>query len=179
MGADYEIRTPLDSAIVTKAVRAAIYAISPRMPIIHVELLSNSIDNTMVTERLVAKLSVFFGILALVLGCVGLYGIMAYAVVRRTQEIGVRMAIGAKARDVVWMVLRDTLLLVAAGLVAGIPLALGLSRYLQSLLFGLKPMDALSLCFVIGTMSLMALLAAAIPARRAVKIDPLIALRYE
>jgi ABC-type antimicrobial peptide transport system permease subunit len=162
-----------------KAVRAAIYATSPRMPVIHVELLSNSIDNTMVTERLVAKLSVFFGILALVLGCVGLYGIMAYAVALRTQEIGIRMAIGANGQKVVWMVMGDTLLLVAAGLVAGIPLALGLSRYLQSLLFGLKPMDGLSLCFVIVTMSMMALLAAALPARRAVRIDPLIALRYE
>jgi predicted permease len=120
MGADYEIRTPLDSAVMAKAVRAAIYATSPRMPVIHVELLSNSIDNTMVTERLVAKLSVFFGILALVLGCVGLYGIMAYAVALRTQELGIRMAIGANA-----------------------------------------------------------LLAAALPARRAVRIDPLIALRYE
>jgi predicted permease len=179
MGADYEIRTPVDYGVMAKAVRAAIYQVSPRMPIIRVELLTNSIEDSMMTERLIAKLSVFFGILALVLGGVGLYGIMAYAVARRTQEIGLRMAVGANAGNVVWMVMRDTLMLVAAGLAAGVPLALGLSRYLQSLLFGLKPMDGLSLGLVILAMSLTAVLASLLPARRAVRIDPLIALRNE
>jgi len=179
MGADYEIRTPLDLAVMERQVRSAVRAVSPRMPIVYVHRLADQINDSMITERLVAQLSIFFGVLALVLGCVGLYGIMAYSIVRRTQEIGIRVALGASWQEVIWMVVRDTVVLVSIGLVAGIPAALGLSRYLQSLLYGLKPMDALSLAGVVMVMTVMALTAAVIPARRAVRVDPLTALRYE
>jgi predicted permease len=179
MGADYEIRTPLDLAVMDQAIRSAVHAISPRMPILHIHRLAEQINDSMIKERLVAELSIFFGILALVLGCVGLYGIMAYSIVRRTQEIGIRVALGASSQTVIWMVIRDAIILVVFGLSAGLPLALALSRYVQSLLFGLKPMDALSLAGVILIMTVMALTAAILPARRAVRVDPLTALRYE
>jgi ABC-type antimicrobial peptide transport system permease subunit len=103
---------------------------------------------------------------------------MAYAIVRRTQEIGIRIALGASRQAVIWMVVRDAIILIAIGLTAGVPIALGLSRYLQSLLFGLKPMDAFSLIAVMLLMTLMALIAVLLPARRAVRVDPLTALRY-
>jgi ABC-type antimicrobial peptide transport system permease subunit len=104
---------------------------------------------------------------------------MAYSIVRRTQEIGIRVALGASSQTVIWMVIRDAIILVVLGLSVGLPLALGLSRYVQSLLFGLKPMDALSLSGVILIMTVMALTAAILPARRAIRVDPLTALRYE
>ncbi|MDP8981237.1 MAG: ABC transporter permease [Acidobacteriota bacterium] len=154
MGADYEIRTPLDAAVMEKQLRGAVRAVAPRMPIVTIHRLIDQIDNSMIMERLVAELAIFFGILALVLGCVGLYGIMSYSIVRRTQEIGIRIALGASRYAVVWMVLRDALILVGLGLIAGIPIALGLSRYLQSLLFGLKPMDAFSLIAVLVLMAI-------------------------
>lgn len=179
MGADYEIRTPAGRAVMERQIRSAVRAISPRMPVLFVHQLSEQIDESMITERLVARLSIYFGILALVLGCAGLYGIMAYSIVRRTREIGIRLALGARSRTVVLMVVRDAMTLVAVGLAAGIPMALAVSRYLQSLLFGLKPMDALSLAAAILMMTLMALAAAVVPARRAVRVDPMTALRHE
>ena len=179
MGADYEIRTSLDLAVMDQEIRAAVRAISPRMQIVHIRQLAAQINDSMIKERLVAELSIFFGILALVLGCIGLYGIMAYSIVRRTQEIGIRVALGASSQSVIGMVVRDAMILVAVGLLVGLPLALGLSRYMQSLLFGLKPMDPLSLAGVVLIMTVMALTAAIVPARRASTIDPLTALRYE
>jgi ABC-type antimicrobial peptide transport system permease subunit len=179
MGADYEIRTSVDAAVMERQVRSAVHAVSPRLPVVQFRRLTDQIDDSMITERLVARLSFFFGILALVLGCVGLYGIMAYSIVRRTQEIGIRMALGASAKTVIWMVVRDAMFLVAIGLAAGVPLALGLSRYLQSLLFGLKPLDGLSIGAVVLVMTLMAITAVLFPVRRAIRIDPLTALRDE
>ncbi len=179
MGADYEIRTSVSAAVMNREIRSAVHAVAPRMPIVFVHELSEQIDDSMIKERLVAELSIFFGILALVLGCIGLYGVMSYSIVRRTQEIGIRVALGAGSESVLWMVVRDALILVMLGLAVGLPMALGLSRYLQSLLFGLTPMDALSIAGVIVTMTAMALTAAILPARRALRVDPLTALRCE
>jgi predicted permease len=179
MGADYEIRTPLAPAVIEKEIRRTIRAVSPQMPVAFVQPLRKAIDDSILSERLIAGLSVFFGLLALVLGCIGLYGILAYSVARRTQEIGIRIAIGAAPGDVVRAVVKDALVLVAIGLAFGIPTALALSRYLQSLLFRLKPMDGWSLLLVVSVMALMALGASTIPATRASRIDPLVALRYE
>ncbi len=179
MGADFEIRTPLAPVIVEKEIRRTIRAISPQMPVDFVRPLSKAIDDSILTERLIAGLSVFFGGLALLLGCIGLYGILAYSVARRTPEIGIRIAVGAGPGDVVRAVVWDAFVLVAIGLAIGIPTALALSRYLQSLLFGLKPMDAWSLGLVIAAMLAMALIASAIPASRAARIDPVLALRAD
>jgi predicted permease len=172
-GANYEVRTAMDSAAMAAQLRAAAGAVAPRMPIESITPLATLIDESLLRERMIAKLSVLFGIVAVVLASVGLYGILAYSVARRTSEIGVRLAIGARPRDIVWMITRETSGLVAAGIAVGIPIALGLSRYVETLLFGLKPNDAVTIAGVI------ALVAAIAPARRASGIDPLRALRYE
>ncbi len=177
--ANFEVRTRMSPAQMTPVLRAAVREIAPAMPVLTIKALTRLIDESLVQERLIARLSVLFGVVAVVLASVGLYGVLAYSVVRRTNEIGIRMAIGAFPRNIVWMVLRETLLLVAAGTVCGIPVALGLTRFVSSLLFGLRPNDALTIGAVVLLMLLIALVAAMGPARRAARIDPLRALRYE
>ncbi len=179
MGTDYEIRSALAPAVLDRQIRQAVRSASPRLSIEFIQPLEKSIDNTMLRERLIARLSILFGVLSLLLGCAGLYGIMAYSVGRRTQEIGIRIAIGGQPHNVVWTVVSETLLLVAGGLLVGILIALSLSRYLQSLLFGLAPGDGWSMFFVVVIIGFMALVASAMPALRATRIDPVIALRYE
>jgi len=179
MGTDYEIRSALAPAVLDRHIRQAVRSVSPRLSIEFIQPLEKSIDNSMLRERLIARLSILFGLLSLLLGCAGLYGIMAYSVARRTQEIGIRMAIGGQPHNVVWSVVSETLSLVVGGLLVGIPIALSLSRYLQSLLFGLAPGDGWSIFFVVVLIGFMALVASAIPARRATRIDPVTALRCE
>jgi ABC-type antimicrobial peptide transport system permease subunit len=120
-----------------------------------------------------------FGVLALVLASVGIYGTLAYSVARRTNEIGIRMAIGAQRRNVIWMVLRDSLVLISAGIILGLPLALGGTRWLSSFLFGVQRVDPLAIGSAVLLIFVMALLAGYLPARRAAKIDPMRALRHE
>jgi ABC-type antimicrobial peptide transport system permease subunit len=172
----YEVRSLLRFSTARSIGRCVI---SPRLSIEFIQPLEKCIDNSMLRERLIARLSILFGLLSLLLGCAGLYGIMAYAVARRTQEIGIRIAIGGQPQNVVWTVVSEMLLLVVGGLLVGIPIALSLSRYLQSLLFRLTPGDGWSIFFVVVLIGFMALVASAIPARRATRIDPVIALRYE
>ena len=126
-----------------------------------------------------AQLVSFFGLLALGLACIGLYGIMAHAVVRRTNEIGIRMALGAERRDIIWMILRETLILVAIGMAIGVPAALGAAKLISSQLFGLNPSDPVTLLTAAFLLTLVAALAGYLPARRASRVDPLVALRYE
>ena len=133
----------------------------------------------LVREKLFAKLSGFFGALAVLLAAVGLYGLMAYAVLRRTQEIGIRVALGATRSDVVWMVLRETLTLVSFGVAIGIPAALGLAPLVSSMLFGILPSDPVMISVAVLIMSVVATLAGYLPARRASLVDPLSALRRE
>ena len=137
------------------------------------------VDDFALNRRLVAQLSTFFGILAALLACIGIYGVMSYATTRRTNEFGIRMALGAQRRNVLWVVLRETLLLALAGVVAGLALALAASKLVESLLFGVKPTDPLVIGLSIVAMTTVALLAGYLPARRATRIDPLQALRYE
>jgi ABC-type antimicrobial peptide transport system permease subunit len=137
------------------------------------------VNETAANQIALARLSVFFAALALLLACVGLYGVMSYTVAGRTREIGVRMALGAARGDVLQLVMREGMLLVTAGLVIGIPLSLASSRLLHNFLFGLKATDPLSLITVILLLGIVAALAAFIPARRAAKVDPMVALRYE
>ena len=137
------------------------------------------IGEKLLPERLMATISGFFGLLAALLAIVGLYGVISYTVVRRTNEIGIRMALGADGRDVMTMVMREAGVLLVVGLTVGTPLAMGAARMVGSMLFGLQPGDPAVFTVAIGTLGAAALLASYIPARRATKVDPMVALRYE
>ncbi len=160
-------------------ITSAIKATDPHLPISWVRTLDTLVSDSAANQILLAKLSTFFAGLALLLACVGLYGVMSYTVAGRTREIGVRMALGAGRGDVMEMVLREGMLLVAMGLSVGIPLALIVCRTLHSFLFGLKSTDPLSLGAVVVVLAIVAAFAGFIPARRAAKVDPMVALRYE
>jgi predicted permease len=156
-----------------------IKAADPHLPISFVRTLDKLVTSSAANQIALAKLSAFFAGLALLLACVGLYGVMSYTVAGRTREIGVRMALGARQGDVVRLVLREGMLLVGVGLAVGVPLALASSPVLHSFLFGLRSTDPLSLIAVILLLGVVSVLAGFIPARRAAKIDPMVALRYE
>ncbi len=163
----------------TSNLLAQIKGADSRLPIAFIETLDHLVTGSAGDQIALAKLSTFFGVLALLLACVGLYGVMSYTVAGRTREIGVRMALGARRGDVLELVLRESMLLVVIGLAAGIPLALASTRVLHSFLFGLKSSDPVSLIAVILLLGIVAAVAGFIPARRAAKIDPMAALRYE
>jgi putative ABC transport system permease protein len=128
---------------------------------------------------LIAILSGFFGALAALLAAVGLYGVMAYSVDRRTPEIGIRMALGARQSDAIWMVVGETLLTTAYGLCIGLVLAWAACRAVSTMVFGITPRDPLMFCFSCLLVVIIALLASYVPARRAAKVDPMVALRHE
>ena len=136
-------------------------------------------DKSLVTERLVASLASSFGVLATILAAIGLYGVMAYTVTRRTREIGIRMALGARRGDVAWLVMREVLLLLAIGLAVGIPAALGLSRLVRAQLYGIQPADAATMAMAVAGIACVATLAGYLPGRRATRVDPMQALRWE
>jgi ABC-type antimicrobial peptide transport system permease subunit len=140
-------------------------------------------DAALVRERLIAMLSTLFGLLAVLLACVGVYGLLAFAVVRRTGEIGIRIALGAARGDVLWMILRDALLLASAGVAIGLPAAVVVGRVASSripgLLFGLQTADFTTLAAAATLLPIVAMLAAYVPARRASHVDPMAALRNE
>jgi predicted permease len=160
-------------------VRRAVASVDRNVPIFRIKTLRAQTEDSFLRERLLATISSFFGGLALLLACLGLYGLMAYAVACRTAEIGIRMALGARRQEIIWLILRDTLWLVLAGIAAGVPLALALSRYTKSLLFGVTPADPAILAGSITAMIAIAALAGFLPARRASAIDPMAALRCE
>jgi len=168
----------IPSAAVANVV-SQIKGLDTNLPVAFTKTLDSLVNDTAANQIALAKLSVFFAGLALLLACVGLYGVMSYTVAGRTREIGVRMALGAARGDVTRLILREGMLLVTAGLVIGIPLSLASSRLLHNFLFGLKATDPLSLILVILLLGIVAALAAFIPARRASKVDPMVALRYE
>jgi len=168
-----------DPAVIGPAIGKAISDIDPNLPVSDVRTLAQMVDDFALNRRLVAELSTFFGILAALLACIGIYGVVSYGVTRRTNEFGIRVALGAQRGTVLWVVLRETLLLAIAGVVIGLALALAASKLVESLLFGVKPSDPLAIGFAIVAMTVVALLAGYLPARRATRIDPLPALRYE
>ena len=178
-GVTFEIRTEKDPAVATTAVLRAIAEADRRLPVFGVRTLDEQLDDSLVEERLVASLSGMFGLLAVTLACVGLYGLMAYAVNRRINEIGVRMALGARREQIAGMILAESLLLVIAGLAIGIPSALGAARLIRSELYGLNPSDPMNMLIAVAVMVGVSALAGYLPARRAMRIDPMVALRHE
>ncbi len=152
---------------------------TPTSPLMHVRLMEEYINRRLVRERLVAYLSSFFGILALGLASLGLFGLLAFVVTQRTREIGIRMALGARRGDVVRMILRFSLVPVLAGLVIGGAVAFSWGLFLGSLIYGIDSFDLVSVSQSVAVLLAAALLAAALPARRATKVDPMVALRYE
>ncbi|HEU4835422.1 MAG TPA: ABC transporter permease [Pyrinomonadaceae bacterium] len=166
------------SAVVPQ-VRQTIKQIDRNLPIDDVVSLEDHVGRSLVQQKLVARLASFFGLLALLLACVGLYGVMSYGVARRTNEIGIRMALGAQGRSVLWLVLREALLLVVIGLVVGVLASLALTKTAASLLYELKPNDPLTIALATLVLSAVALIAGYLPARRAARVDPMVALRDE
>jgi ABC-type antimicrobial peptide transport system permease subunit len=169
----------MDSKSMLTTLRRKVRELDGGMPVYEMKTLERQLDETLSTERMIAVLSAAFGLLATVLAALGLYGVMAFMVARRTKEIGLRMALGAARGQVIWMVMRETLVLVAAGLAIGIPAALAVSKYVSTQLFGVKATDIASAVAALVILALVAAGAGFLPARRASTIDPIQALRYE
>jgi len=144
-----------------------------------IQVSAQSLDNELFLERLLVKLSSLFALLALLLVSIGLYGVMSYDVARRTHEIGIRMALGAQRRDVVGLVLRETMLMVIIGVIIGLGAALATTRLIASLLYGLTPNDPLTIALAGSLLLVVAALAGYLPARRASRVDPMMALRHD
>jgi predicted permease len=174
-----QVRTVGDPAKITGEVRAALAEIDPNLPILATQTIDEELDHLIDQQTFVSKLAGFFALLALTLACIGLYGVMTYSVVRRTSEFGVRMALGAPRTGLLWMVLRESLLLLAIGVALGIPVSLAASRAIKAGLFGVDSADPFTLIAAVLMMSAALLIGSYIPARRATKIDPMAALRYE
>jgi macrolide transport system ATP-binding/permease protein len=175
----YALRTEGDPLRYAAAVRRIVREADQRVPITNIKTQAADIDQTINQEIVFARLCSSFAILALTIACVGLYATMAYAVTRRTREIGLRMALGAERRRVTWMVLREVCVFAAVGLAIAVPIAAATSRLIESFLFGLQPNDPQTLALSAGVLSAAALAAGYGPARRASRVDPMIALRHE
>ncbi|HXJ92811.1 MAG TPA: ABC transporter permease [Terriglobia bacterium] len=178
-GMNFEVRTAGDPRNWIGAVRRTVQGLDRNLPLWDVKTQTEQIDQATFQERLFARLAGFFGLLALVLACVGLYGMMSYAVARRTNEIGIRMALGAERAKILRMVLRESMTLAVLGIIFGGPAALAGSRLIASMLYGVKPTDPLTIASATGALAAVALLAGYLPAQRASRVDPMVALRYE
>jgi len=172
-------RTNLDVSSATAAIRQQVAAIDKDLPVTDIFTMPEVLDSSVAEPRFRTLLLALFAAMALVLAAIGIFGVISYSVSRRTQEIGIRMALGASRSAILQLVSRETLVLVGAGLAVGIPAALAASRLLGHLLFGVSSSDPLTLATVVGTLVAVAALAAYLPARRATRVDPLIALRHE
>src|SRR5262249_55314793 len=176
VGVYYSIRTSAEMAGVVAAVRAAAREFDAHASIDAVATMDQIVANSITRPRMYAVLVGIFAVVAFALAIIGLYGVMSYSVAQRTREIGVRVALGAERRDVLRLVLRRSVVLTAAGIVIGISGAAALTRYLQSLLFDLQPLDPPTFAVVGATFAVVAMAASYVPARRAAGVDPLVAL---
>ena len=172
-------RTTLDPRQLMLAARQKVQRLDPSVPVYAIHTTEEQIDLSLRTERLVASLSVVFGVLATLLALIGLYGVMAYTVGRRTREIGIRMALGAVPGNMIWMVMKEVLVLIGTGLLVGVPAAIGLSGLVKSQLYGLAPNDPATLVLASAALAAVACFAGFVPALRASRIHPTQALRYE
>ena len=164
---------------ILEEVRREIASVHRNLPIFRATTLEGQTEILLLRERLLATVSSFFGALALLLACVGLYGLMAYSVACRTREIGLRIALGAPREHVMWLVLRETLTLALTGIALGVPVGLWAATYTKALLFGVSSTDPLTIVLSIITLGSVAILAGYLPAHRASCVDPMVALRYE
>jgi predicted permease len=178
-GETFYLRTSGDPLSYANTVREIVHRADARVPVTSIKTQAGQIDDTISQEIAFAKLGAAFAILALAIACVGLYGTLSYNVARRTNEIGIRMALGAKRVGVIGMVLREVLAMVLLGLAVGVPVALATSKFVRSFLYGMKPNDPLALAAAVAAMLAAALVAGYAPARRASRIDPMAALRHE
>jgi predicted permease len=173
------VRTAGDPVQITSSIYREAAKLDPSIPVLQTITLEQQFDNRISQERLITTLCGFFGALALLLAAVGLYGVMAHAVTRRVREIGIRMALGAHAGEVMWLVLRETAWMIGIGALLGVPAALAATRLISSFLYGLTAQDPWSIAGATLVLAVITALAGYIPARRAAKVDPMIALRYE
>ncbi len=178
-GLTYYVRAPGDPARTYNSLRAAVREVDASVGMYDLRTLDDQMEISLLTERLLAALSSVFGTLATLLAALGLYGVMAFMVARRTREIGIRMALGAGQSSVVWMVMRETLLLAGVGVAIGLVGAYGVTRLIQAQLFGVAPTDLLTMAAASLGIAAVAALAGYVPARRATGIDPMTALRWE
>ena len=178
-GAVMYVRTTNQPDAAFGAVSQVVRQMDSNIPIYNLRTLEHQIDQSLLNDRLVATLSTAFGVLATILAVIGLYGVMAFTVARRTREIGVRMALGAVPADVIWLVMREVLLLVGSGLGLGLIAAWGLSRFVSNQLYGVTGSDPLTIAGACLLLAVVAALAGYIPARRATRVNPVLALRYE
>jgi len=175
----YYLRTSLSPETAVSQARVRVRDLDPNLPLYGVRTLEQRVSDSLLTERLIAGLSAAFGLLATLLASVGLYGVLAYNVTRRTREIGIRLALGALSKDVLWLVLREAFVLLAIGFAVGLPAALSLAHYARGQLFGVSFADPVSLGLATLGLGAAATLAGLIPARRASRLDPTLALRCE
>jgi ABC-type antimicrobial peptide transport system permease subunit len=173
------VRTAGDASGLTAGIRRAVTQIDPAVPLTQTRTIEEQVDTNIVEARLIAALAGFFGVLALVLACVGLYGVISYLVARRTREIGIRLALGAPRSRVLRLVLGDAAWLVGIGAVAGVGAALGLARLIGSLLYGINPHDTATIAASVAALLIVTALAVMVPVRRALAVQPSEALRYE
>ncbi len=172
-------RTSGDPTAAFTAAQRVVHELDANVPVYNLRTLERQIDRSLLNERFVATLSTAFGVLATLLAVIGLYGVMAYTVARRTREIGVRMALGAVQGDVIWLVMREVLVLVGSGIAIGLASAWGVNRFVSSQLYGVSATDPITIAAAAALLGVVALLAGYIPARRATRVNPTLALRYE
>jgi predicted permease len=177
--AHFELRAAANPAALVKSVRDIVSQVGANLPLTGVRTQTEQVERMLYQERLMSRLSSFFGALALVLACIGLYGLLSYEVARRTRELGIRMALGAQRRDLLRLVVGQGILLVLIGAAIGIAAAIGVTRFMSAMLYGIHADDPATFAAVAILLTLVALAACYIPARRAMKVDPMVALRYE
>jgi predicted permease len=173
------VRTLTPSATAYNMLRNEVKRLDASMPVYEMKTVESQLDETLLTDRLIAMLSAGFGMLATLLASVGLYGVMAFVVARRRKELGIRLALGAQAGGVIWLVMKEVLILLSIGLIIGIPAAMALGRFVATQLYGLQPRDPMIATVTVILLALVSIAAGLIPAHRASRIDPILALRHE
>ena len=176
---NFQIRYTGDRATLVRALRAAVKEVAPAIPPVEIHTMNELMGQSLTTERAISQLSAFFGVLALALASIGLYGVMAYNAARRTNEIGIRVALGAQPRDILRIVLRETLILIGFGVALGLPSILAAKRWISSQLFGLTALDPVAIGVSALILATVTIVAGYVPARWASRVDPMVALHYD